>query len=277
MGLLLELIFWLVMATFACTVLSFAFSWYEAVNADPSLMEGRFRPRSLWLALRLFVNQTWAVLWSLLLRPAGWFMGKSSSLVRNDQTPIILLHGLFQNQGCLLPLKRQLRNAGFLNIHTIPLPSWHNVEYLTERVAKKVDELRHATGLSRIHLIGHSMGGILARNFIQVRGGEKKVASCVLIGVPNSGSRLAPFALSPLGRLLIPGSAFLRRLAEAPLPPQIPVFSIYSRHDNFVQPAANAYLSGAANVELAALGHTTLLYSSEVHHQVISFLRRVSS
>ncbi|NLC70006.1 MAG: alpha/beta fold hydrolase [Desulfuromonadaceae bacterium] len=276
MGLILDILFWLVVVTVAATVLTFSFSWYEAANANPSLMDGRFHPRSLFFAFRLIASQACAILWSLLLRPAGWFMGRGNSPVRNDQTPIVLLHGLFENQGCLLPLKRRLQLAGFLNIHSISLPSWHNAEYLTERVAKKVDELRHATGLSRVHLIGHSMGGILARNFIQIRGGEKKVASCVLIGVPNEGSRLAPFALSPLGRLLIPESEFLRRLAESPLPPQIPMISIYSRHDNFVQPAANAHLAGAVNVELRGLGHTSLLYSSEVHNEVISFLRRLS-
>jgi len=277
MGLLVHILFWLVVAVVGATVLSFFFSWYEAANADPSLMESRFRPRSLFFALRLIANQSGAILWSLLLRPIGWFMGKGSSPLRNDQMPIILLHGLFQNQGCLLPLKRSLHRAGFFNIHTLPLPSWHNVEYLTEQVAKKVDALRHATGFSKVHLVGHSMGGILARNFIQIRGGEKKVASCVLIGVPNNGSRLAPFAISPLGRLLIPESEFLQRLAEAPLPSQIPMVSIYSRHDNFVQPATYAHLSGIANVELSGLGHTTLLYSSVVHKEVISFLRGLSS
>jgi len=277
MGLFLDILFWLVVAALAATVLTFAFSWYEAANADPALMDVRFRSRSLLLAVRLIANQTWALLWSLLLRPAGWFMGKGDVPLRNDQTPILLLHGLFQNQGCLRPLKRSLHQAGFFSVHTLSLPSWHNAEYLTEQVAKKVDELRHATGLPKVHLIGHSMGGILARNFIQIRGGEKKVAGCILIGVPNQGSRLAPFALSPLGRLLIPGSAFLERLAQAPLPPQIPVLSIYSRHDNFIQPAANAHLDGAANIELSGLGHTSLLYSSEVHNEVISFLRRLPS
>ena len=273
MWILLDILLWLVVLTALCMALTFAFSWYEAANADPSLMEKRLRPRALLLAARLVAHQTFAVLWSLLLRPAGWFMGKEDPALNNNQTPIVLLHGLLQNQGCWLPLKRRLEQAGFFNLHTVPLPAWHNVEYLTEQVARKVDELRHATGLSKVHLIGHSMGGILARNFIQIRGGEKKVASCVLIGTPNQGSRLASFAISPLGRLMIPRGEFMRRLGAAPFPPQIPVLSIYSRHDNLIQPAANAFLPGAENVELSGLGHTGLLFSGEVHQRIISFLR----
>lgn len=277
MGVFLNILVWVMVILTVVMALTFVLSWYESANEEPALMTIRFRPGSLLLAARLVGYQTCAVLWSLILRPAGWFMGREEPSQNNHQTPIILLHGLFQNPGCLLPLKRRLRLSGFFNIHTVSLSSWHNAEYLTEQIARKVDELRHATGFSKVHLIGHSMGGILARNYIQIRGGERKVASCILIGTPNQGSRMAVFALSPLGRLLPPRGEFVPRLAAAPLPPQIPFLSIYSRHDNLILPAQNAFLKGAVNIELKGLGHTALLFSGQVHHDIINFLRRLPS
>ncbi|HKK02086.1 MAG TPA: alpha/beta fold hydrolase, partial [Desulfuromonadales bacterium] len=145
------------------------------------------------------------------------------------------------------------------SLHTINLPPWKDVESLTERVAKRVDELRHSAGIEKVHLVGHSMGGIIARNYLQIRGGSQKVDRCVLLAAPNLGSKLAPFTVAPLGKILLPGSDFLRRLAQAPLPIH-KVVAIYSCHDNMVLPARYARLSGATNIELAGMGHSTLLY-----------------
>lgn len=254
-------------------LLSYLFTWYELANQEPGLMDIRFEPRHLWFALKVFVRETLCVYFSFLLRPVGWIFFWER-IRRNGTGPhIILLHGLFQDRTCWLWIKYRLRGEGFRNLHTVNLPPWHNAEALTERIAKKVDRLRLATGVQKVHLIGHSMGGLLARNYIQVRGGAAKVGGCILLGSPNHGSRLAPFALSPLAKLLIPGSEFLKRLAAVPLPAEIPVTAIYSRHDNLVQPFSNARLEGAHNAQVSGLGHISLLYSNEVYDKIITSLR----
>lgn len=241
-------------------VFSFAIVWYEAANADPKLLERRFAPASLWLALRLIVSESFFLLVTVLLHPLGWFAPRGKSPSADAGTPVILLHGLFHNRACWLWARYRLRKRGLGPFYALNLPPWKDVESLTERVAKKVDELRHSRGIERVHLVGHSMGGIIARNYVQLRGGERKVDRCVLLGAPNSGSKLAPFALSPLGRLLMPRSAFLNRLAEPDVPPAVRVTAIFSRHDNMVQPFASARLAGAVNVELAGMGHVALLF-----------------
>jgi len=123
------------------------------------------------------------------------------------------LHGLFHNRACWLLVLLGLRLNGVRSLYTINLPPWKGVESLTERLAKKVDELRLASGCDRVHLVGHSMGGIIARNYLQIRGGAAKVDRCILIATPNQGSRLAALALSPLAKALIPGSKLIKRLA----------------------------------------------------------------
>jgi pimeloyl-ACP methyl ester carboxylesterase len=273
MSILFEIL-WVLLAITALTILStYFFTWCEFANYDPTLMVGRFKPRRLWLAFRLFAGETLYVFISLLLRPIGLIFPLERIHRSSPDPPIILLHGLFHDRSSWLWTKYRLRSEGFHNLHTVSLPPWHNVEVLTERIGKKVDKLRVTTGVRKVHLIGHSMGGILARNYIQVRGGSSKVESCILLGTPNLGSRLAPFALSPLGKLLIPGTEFLERLAASPLPGEVPITAIYTRHDNLIQPFLNARLEGAHNVELSGMGHTSLLYNAKAFAEIIKSLR----
>lgn len=241
-------------------LLSYAIVWYERANLDPQLLESRFAPENLGLAASLLLLEAVCLFLSVLQHPLGWFETRETPAEYGNGTPVLLLHGLFQDRACWLWTGFRLRRRGLLNVYAINLPPWHELEELTERVARKVDELRHATGSDKVHLVGHSMGGMIARNFVQLRGGAEKVASCTLLGSPNHGSKLAPFALTRLGRLLLPGSDFLQRLAEAPLPAGIRLTTVYSRHDNMVIPFESARLEGAGIVELAGMGHMALLY-----------------
>lgn len=239
--------------------MSYAIVWYENSNADPTLVDNRFAPHNLWLAARLLTLETLLLGLTVLLHPVGWFPPRETPRGVSGP-PILLLHGLFHNHGCWLWLKLQLRRRGCTTVYTLNLPPWKDVESLTERVAKKVDFIRMTHGVERVHLVGHSMGGMIARNYLQLRGGAPKVASCTLLAAPNGGSKLAPFALSPLARVLIPGSEFLRRLAEAPLPAEVPVQACYSRHDNMVLPNSYGRLEGADERELVGIGHMGILY-----------------
>ena len=253
----LILVFLAVVAGFVLA--SHLFAWYEQANLRPELMARRFAPSSLAFALSLMLRETLWLVITILLLPWGWLPPWRRRIPR-QRTPILFLHGLFQNRACWLYLRLRLRLLGIPSLHAINLPPWKDIESLTERVAIKVDELRLASGCERVHLVGHSMGGIIARNYVQLRGGAPKVERCILLAAPNGGSKLAALALSPLAKSLLPGSELLRRLAQAPLPADTHLTALYSRHDNIVLPPTNARLDGVENIELVGIGHTSLLY-----------------
>jgi pimeloyl-ACP methyl ester carboxylesterase len=257
--------------TISLTTLSYAAYWYESANRDPGLVLYRFRLTRLVLAASLILGEAACLMATILLHPIGWFNRKLPPLTR-EQTPIILLHGLFQSRACWWWLKLNLRRHGHIALHAITLPPWKDVEVLTERLAKTVDTLRHRHGTCRVHLVGHSMGALIARNYLQIRGGAGKIERCVFLGAPHGGSKLAAFALSPLGLLLIPGSAFLQRLATAAWPDRTGVLNIYSIHDNMVLPAENAFLPGISNAEMTGMGHTSLLFYPSVIRRIIAYL-----
>lgn len=256
----------------AVVSLTFAMAWYEYANRDPQLLNNRLAPRRLLFSVVLITVETACLILTILLQPLGW-LNRKEKVTAGEQQPIILLHGLFQSPACWLWLKFCLHRQGFSALHTIALPPWKDVEILTERLAKRVDELRQTNGRKKVHLIGHSMGGIIARNYLQIRGGAHKVDQCLLIATPNGGSKLAPFALSSLGRLLMPGSPFLQRLATTPLPPEARISTIYSRHDNMVLPYEHARLDGAHNIELSGSGHTSLLFRRQVLRNIVDRLK----
>lgn len=256
------LIFAIILGLSALTVLlSYTVAWYELANLQPSLLEKRFAPRNLWLTLRLLVQESLLVFLTVLVYPFGWLLPGEKLQRHSDGPVILLLHGLFHNRACWWLVKHRLRRQGYRNLHTLNLPPWKDLEVLTELIAKKVDTLRHQLGVEQVVLIGHSLGGLLGRNYLVRRGGARKVAGLIQLGTPNQGSKLAPFALTRLAKQLMPNSSFLAGLNVDGLPEGVPVTSIYSRHDNIIIPFHASRLEGARDVELQGCGHVCLLFS----------------
>lgn len=246
--------------------LSFSIARAERIKA--AALADRRRP---FLVVRLLAVEYACLLLTILFRPLGWLPTRVPA-GPTRRTPVILLHGLFQNRSCLLPLVWRLRRAGFDCVISINTPPWLELTTLTERVRRTVEQVRAATGAEQVHLVGHSMGGITARALLQGQDGAVGVANCVTIGSPHRGSRLARLAVSRLGRSLLPGSEFLARLNADPLPKQVRFTAIYSRHDNIIVPMENARLDGAHSLELTGIGHTALLFSRQAANAVIAAL-----
>ena len=256
-------------------LLSYSICWYEYSNADPSLIEKRFTARSLKLSLALIFPEVVFNFLTLAIIPFGMF-NKKNPLLQRGETPVLLLHGLFDNQASWFWFKRKLKQQGFSNVITMNLSSWHSEEVLTELLAKRIDELRHQLGVNKVHLVGHSMGGIIARNFIQLRGGQDKVDRLVCLGSPHHGSKLATFSVAPLGKLLVPGSDFLQRLNAAPAPAGVSLTNIYTCKDNMVLPNANTHLPWGEAVPLDGMGHTSLIYRQPAIDATASALKKSS-
>ncbi len=270
---LLEILFGL---TFLAVLLSCAIAWYESANLQPELIQRRFAPRNLLRSLVLIATESVLLFVTLLGYPFGWLPLREKPVRRTNRPPVLLLHGLFHNRACWWWLRLRLYLAGYRDVFSLNLSAWHDIEILTEKIAKKVDRLRLETGVGKVVLIGHSMGGLLARNYIQRRGGADKVTLCILLGAPNQGSKLAPFAFSPLARHLVPGSAFLRDLNEAPWPGGVRAVNILSPQDNMVLPWQLAELPESEQHRLPWIGHNSLLYHPRALRPLLQALREVA-
>src|ERR1700746_2574090 len=78
-------------------------------------------------------------------------------------TPIILLHGYFHNRSAFVVMRRSLKKFGFRSVDTMNYNViGHDVQELAQQLAAHVDEVLECTEATQVHLIGHSLGGLVA-------------------------------------------------------------------------------------------------------------------
>jgi triacylglycerol esterase/lipase EstA (alpha/beta hydrolase family) len=277
LALLLLLIEWTIGVVALIVLMSYTVAWYERANSRPDLIDRRFTTRGLCVGIWLLVQETACLLLTILLRPFGWAQSKLPTTESSARPPIILLHGLFQNRSCLFWLQYRLRAAGYQQVICINTPPWRDMETLTESLTKTVDELRIKLKVEKVVLIGHSMGGMIARNYVQNRGGAAYTQGMITLGAPHHGSKLAPFALSAMGKTLLPGSAFLRQFNSVTWPNETQAVSIYTRYDNVVLPAESGKMDGAQSIELDGMGHTSLLFHPRSLQAVLGALDNITA
>ena len=175
--------------------------------------------------------------------------------------PVLLVHGYGCSRGAWWWLRRRLEAAGW-TVATISLePVYASIDDYVEPLARRIDAVLAQTGSDRLLLVGHSMGGLVARRYLQ-RCGSVRVARLVTLGTPHQGSQLAHIGAGENARQMRPHSDWLRALANpAPL---LDTVVIYSPHDNFVMPQANLELPGATARAIDGLGHLAMLFSPRV-------------
>ena len=192
-------------------------------------------------------------------------------------TPILLVHGLIDNRSIFTLLRRALRRRGFGQVLTLNYsPFTQDVETAAARLAELVEKTCEATGYERIHVVGHSLGGLVGRYYVQRMGGDERIHTLVTLGSPHNGTTAAHLLPSTLARQLRPGSALLAELA-APAPGCRTRFvSYWSDLDQLVVPKRSARLDhpdlSARNVLLRGVGHLSLPIHGRVVHDIATLL-----
>jgi hypothetical protein len=218
-----------------------------------------------------------AALTHFLVAIAGGLRFRKSRVSLNvTATPVLLIPGYFSNRGIWLFFTKLLRGLGAGHIHTIdPKPMWGDIRDHAKQVADAVDAILSTTGASQVHLVGHSMGGLIARYYIEHLGGAGKVGACVMLGTPNHGTFMSRIGVGVCAKQMQPGSEFLEELNKfESIEKRVKYVSIRSTFDNMLVPSSNAILGGTTkNIALDHMGHLTMLYSPKVARLVWENLR----
>lgn len=176
--------------------------------------------------------------------PAAWFEPTKARLVRDGFIPVVyeppeLLSGdLFEN---------------------------------AELLGDVIDQLRAQYDQDTIDILAECTGGLIARHYVQSLGGEEKVSRLVTFISPQHGLPKAPLAEGIVGwpalHDLTPGSEFLAAVNDAPLPEHVPITSIYTCTDEYIQPYETSIIPGATNVGLCDgfVGHFQFFYDPEIY------------
>ncbi|WP_323846522.1 lipase [Microbulbifer magnicolonia] len=178
---------------------------------------------------------------------------------------VLLIPGIFDRGHSMLLMQQALKDAGF-SAHYIHLhynSGWRGMEYLSLQLKSQVDALadRGAT----CALVGFSMGGIVARQYLQMLGGIERVHKFISISSPHYGSLWAGFLPYKGGRQLRIGSDFLKTLNSDIhcLSCTAPV-SIWTRYDITIVPHTSSRLPIGACYEFPVKLHRWMPLDREV-------------
>jgi triacylglycerol lipase len=192
-------------------------------------------------------------------------------------TPILLVHGMVGNRSIFTLLRRALRRRGFGRVHTVNYsPFTRDVRDAARVLGRHVEALCQQTGYERVHVIAHSLGGVIARYYVQRLGGDARVHTLVTLGTPHGGTYAAHLLPVRLARQLRPGSDVLAELATPVHYCRTRFLAVWSNLDQLIYPKQNAQIDhpdlAARNVLLTGAGHMSLPIDRRVVHEVVHAL-----
>ena len=202
----------------------------------------------------------------------------------HSEDAVLLLHGAWMNPLVMAYLTHALRREGFasqaLGYRTMRDPLEAHLSRLANQIAN--------VEATRVHLVGHSLGGIIVMRYLQ-RVADPRVRRAVLLGSPVAGCRAAAGLAGRVGGELMMGQS----LAVWRGPMDV---SVNSRFEIGAIAGTRALGLGAVVTHLPKpndgvvcldetkfpalrdhlalpLGHTMMLVSSRVARQTTAFLR----
>lgn len=202
----------------------------------------------------------------------------------SSSTPVLLVHGYLANKSNWYFVERELREVGFDRIHAMNYSPRHaDVDRLAETCVLRAHEVMAETGSDRIHLVGHSLGGLVIRKATQARG-LTQAASVVTVATPHGGvdvARLTGLTRSrnQIGVQLRPGSPWLRNLwGESHAMDDTRFVAYYSNLDLLV-PGRRAMMLepelSATNILMKDHGHLSIMLAPALARSIAQELAAI--
>jgi len=160
-----------------------------------------------------------------------------------DKVPILLLYGFFSSRRSLSVLERHLKAKGYevlsFNLGGLfgvfftrgIIETAHFIDFKIKKQFEKYD-------FSKITIVAHSKGGLVALWWLLRLGGYRYCDRVVTMGTPYKGTKLTWLLLvTPIGFLwrdmwqMRPGSRMLKVLSESYIPEGVKIFCFYSGKD----------------------------------------------
>ena len=196
----------------------------------------------------------------------------------NSSESVILLHGLAANRLVMGRLASFLRSDGYDVSNWGYRSTSGSIDAHARAFQRRFSELLYGETARPVHIVAHSMGGIVARRVVNNRPPDK-LQRMVMLGPPNCGSHVARRLAMPLGRVCRP----LRELSDAPgsyvrsleEPRDVEVGIIAAELDRVVRLDSTSLACQRDHIVLPG-HHGILPWRRETAQQVLYFLRNGS-
>ncbi|GAA2241575.1 lipase [Streptomyces ruber] len=222
----------------------------------------------------------------LLLYPSGIIQERrpgteplpadAAPLPTGTRPPVVLLHGFIDNRSVFVLLRRSLAQHGRRQIESLNYsPLTCDIRTAAELLGRHIADICERTGHDRVDIVGHSLGGLIARYYVQRLGGDLRVRTLVTLGTPHAGTRVAPLANAhPIVRQMRPGSALLEELRQSAPGCRTHFVAFWSDLDHLMDPLESASIDHpdlmVQNVRVSGIGHLAL----PVHPAVATGIRQ---
>lgn len=183
---------------------------------------------------------------------------------------VVLLHGLYASAGVFRPLRRRLQDELDASTLSFSYPPGPGIVELAERLERQLAEVR---GAHNIHLVGHSLGGLVMRYYARSAHCDARVQQTISLAAPFLGSRRNFLVPGQAGRDLAQGSRLLAELrAKSPPNERIPHIALLAQEDEMIE--RGAYPEFGRHVLVPRVGHNGILFEESVMTFVVDAVRR---
>lgn len=229
---------------------------------------------------RLGVLGSLAFIWQIvrtILRLSWYLLSKNrlglKPLQESAGAKVLLVHGLHMSGNCFWSFRIYLERIGFRTYSINLGKPYTPVQRYVQRLHKVLHKV--ADG-EKVHLVAHSMGGLVIRMLLkQYPDDLKLIGSIATLGTPHKGTAMVgDFALPWLKRLFHPASPSLNSLPTlAELAPHTALMTLGSRNDLVVYPLSSTLQPNSRQVKLYAMSHIGMLTEPRVHKKVAHWLK----
>ncbi len=241
-----------------------------------------------WSAVRGYLIESLCTLVLIILVVSDWVWSAVRRWLRKERKtraplgpgdrPVILCHGYHMRGLSLGILAMWLRWMG-RSVIAMPTfgPTTAGVRHYADQLSGRIRDLLQETGADAVDLVGHSMGGLVARACLAQarRDGDSslRVAHLVTLGTPHRGTDLWAFTWGDCGLDMRPGSSFFGWLGEDPA--DVDATVIYSSFDAFVreETASGWNADSVDTLRLDGIGHVALSMLPRAAREVFEAIR----
>jgi alpha-beta hydrolase superfamily lysophospholipase len=207
---------------------------------------------TLSVSLGLVAKERLALLREVALMPRD--LAEVVPPVRPGDDVVVLVHGFLASAGVFRPMRRRIEAETGAHVATFSHAPGVGVRRIARRLAALVERF---PADARVTVVGHSLGGLVARWYVQELGGHARVARTISMASPFGGVDVPQLFV---GADLHASSAVLKRLREGASACPVPHTSIVAREDAVVVGVQTACLGVGEVVVLPDRGHNMLLF-----------------
>ena len=171
-----------------------------------------------------------------------------------EKTPVLFVHGINGSPRDFAVMVAKLDHKKF-QPWFMYYPTGLDLRVLGDGMFDMLSELNHRYPFNHLHIVAHSMGGLVARSYLSgcVRDDHREyVRSFTSISTPfgeqpeaKNGLDYSPVVM-PVWKSIVPGSRFLQGLFRRPMPSGVPHYLFFS----YLNTSVTSFASGDGTIML---------------------------